>query len=347
MQKIFSLLSIVIVLSWVSCSNDTSNNTGNTRYLDEIFSFEKTSNINYAESESLVWLQPYSVSSQNVTYTKNLDFDLYQPEGDTATDRPMIIMAFGGAYVVGTKSQAELVNFCESMAKRGYVVASIDYRLGFDVFNEETAVRAVYRGAQDVTSAILYFKGNAAQYGIDPDKIFIGGNSAGSISAIHAAYTDESERASNPLLAPSYAVNGWDDLGGIIEGNKGSGYNYDASGNYDVAGIINLWGAIGDLALINDASHEPMISFYGDDDTIVNPDSGAPFEETLSALPGVSGLVSFPVLHGAIPIHQELDNLGIYNEIHTFSGEGHEPWSNSANAIIINDDTAAFLHSLL
>ncbi len=347
MRKIFSILAAFVVLTWVSCNNDTSETNGNTRYIDEIFTFEKTSNIEFAEAESLIWVQPYSITSQNITYSKDLDFDLYQPEGDTATDRPLIIMAFGGAFVVGTKIQPELVSFCESMAKRGYVVASIDYRLGFNVFDDDTAVRAVYRGAQDVISAILYFKGNAAQYGIDPDKIFVGGNSAGSISAIHAAYGEASERSGNDLFSSTYDVNGWPDLGEPTEGNTASGLNYLASGDYNVAGIVNLWGAIGDLDLINDAQHEPMISFYGDADGIVSPYSGAPFEETLSNLPGVSGIVTFPVLHGSVPMHDQLNSLGIYNEIHNFAGEGHEPWRDENQAIEINDKTAEFLHSLL
>ena len=129
----------------------------------------------------------------------------------------MIVMAFGGAYLTGFKRFWPLVAYAEAMAKRGYVVASIDYRLGFNPLNVESSVRAIYRGSQDMKAAIRYFRFHAEEYGIDPDLVFAGGDSAGGISSLHAAYVSEEERANSDILTASYEVpqlfNTWPDLG--------------------------------------------------------------------------------------------------------------------------------------
>ena len=58
-----------------------------------------------------------------------LDMDIYQPVGDTVTNRPVLIFAHGGVYVAGNKNNPPMVSLCEAFAKRGYVTASIQYRL--------------------------------------------------------------------------------------------------------------------------------------------------------------------------------------------------------------------------
>jgi len=73
--------------------------------------------------------------TQNVLYRTvgtgaeavNLYMDIFTPEGDTATDRPVMIFAFGGGFVAGDRSQVAVL--AANYALRGYVAASIDYRL--------------------------------------------------------------------------------------------------------------------------------------------------------------------------------------------------------------------------
>ncbi|RZK46338.1 MAG: hypothetical protein EOO59_19420, partial [Hymenobacter sp.] len=78
--------------------------------------------------------------TNNVTYgsattytgtTQTLLMDVYQPTGDTVNRRPLIIFAHGGGFIGGTKADAYPVAFCTRLARLGYVVASIEYRVGF------------------------------------------------------------------------------------------------------------------------------------------------------------------------------------------------------------------------
>jgi len=350
-SKLLMLSLIVVVLGWTGCKNDESPDPTAVRYLDEMFDVDVDILFNkYAEADALVYTQPYSLSYQPLTYSQNLNFHLYQPENDTETNRPLVIFAFGGAYLLGTPLQPQIVNYARNLAKRGYVVACIEYRLGFDVFDENTAIRALYRGSQDMVSAIRYFKGNAAEFGIDPDMIFIGGNSAGAVSSLHAAYASEAERAAHPLMAPTYVwEETWPDLGGVIDGNKDNSLGYETNGDYSIAAVLNLWGALGDLSIIDSPSDKPIISFFGSDDTTVSPNSAAPFEDVVETIPDIGPLenIGFPVLHGANPIHAHLNSMGIYNEKYEYAGEGHEPWTDGDIAHDIQDKSAEFMYYIM
>ena len=88
------------------------------------------------------------------------------------------------------------------MAQKGYVVALIDYRLGFPEGNlfvlcQGDFMKGFYeaslRATQDARSAIRYIKANAERLGIDPNKIFISGNSAGAITALNTVFLDDKD----------------------------------------------------------------------------------------------------------------------------------------------------------
>src|SRR5687768_2983330 len=61
--------------------------------------------------------------------TQQLYMDIYQPYGDTLTKRPVAVFAFGGAFITGSRDDWYVVLACEQLARAGYVVASIDYRI--------------------------------------------------------------------------------------------------------------------------------------------------------------------------------------------------------------------------
>ena len=238
-------------------------------------------------------------------------------------------MAFGGAFLGGDKRQPELVAYCEALAKRGFCVASIDYRINFNILSTSSSIRAVHRGLQDFRAAVRYFRHHATTYKIAPDYIFGGGNSAGSINAIHAAYLEESDRTLASIFAPTFAGANAPDLGCI-----------DCSGNVFVesgvpTAVVNLWGGIGEILWI-DNSEAPITSFHGLDDTTVSPNTASPF-----------GFPIFPPLSGSIPIHAQADLVNISNELHTYPGEGHELWNDSALAIEIEVESSYFLSEIL
>ncbi len=287
------------------------------RYINEIFVSQVTQ-----EPEL------YGSAPTNLGVMQDLSFDFYEPVGDTLSKRPLIIMAFGGSFLVGDKRQAELVDYCEAMTRRGFCVASIDYRLGFNLFSTNSAVRAVYRGLQDFKAAVRFFRVNAASYGIDETRIYGGGNSAGGISAIHAAYAVETDRVNQPdsLLQATF---NFPDQGCM-----------DCSGNTLVANshpdaVVNLWGGIGKTYWIN-SGESPIISFHGLDDTTVSPNAASPF-----------GYPIFPILYGSIPIHARANSQGIINELNTYTGQGHEMWADPVLALEFQVKSANFLNDLM
>lgn len=56
--------------------------------------------------------------------------DLYEPADAPAGLRPTILIVHGGAFVRGSRREANLVRAATEFAARGYVVASMGYRLG-------------------------------------------------------------------------------------------------------------------------------------------------------------------------------------------------------------------------
>lgn len=120
---------------------------------------------------------------------QNMLMNLYTPKGDSETKRPVVIVAHGGAFVAGARDDEDqqTIQFCDSLAARGYVTAALGYRLGVVMQTEGSNLtvdsadfaRTVYRSVQDIRAAIRYFRANAVKLGVDPQKIFVMGNSAG------------------------------------------------------------------------------------------------------------------------------------------------------------------------
>lgn len=270
-----------------------------SRYLNEVFDqVTVTSGIKFGEAD------PYGVIG-----SQDLLLDLYQPTGDLLEKRPVIIYAFGGGFLIGFRNQPPIPEFCTHFAKLGYVVAAIDYRIGFNTTSSGSAERAVYRGVQDLRAAMRFLGQFSAGYGIDTTNIFLTGSSAGCFSALHSTFMEESDRPQS-----TYGI--------LLEpGNMGcadcSGNTYLNGRELRPKGIINHWGAMLDTSFIDPTAKDnvPVISFHGTDDLIVPYNSGSPFSYPI-----------FPVVRGSAPIHQRLNNLGITNRLIPLDGIGHEPW---------------------
>jgi acetyl esterase/lipase len=59
----------------------------------------------------------------------DLRLDLYAPQGTGQSELPLVVVVHGGGFVGGSKSQGNVVAWSRAFAERGYLVASIDYRL--------------------------------------------------------------------------------------------------------------------------------------------------------------------------------------------------------------------------
>ncbi len=313
---------ILYWILWCGTTSVSAQSCTNSRYLnDNLFTSTRTDNIYYGSGPSY----PANAS-------QDLYFDLYEPVGDTLTKRPLIVMAFGGSFLGGSKRQAELVDFCEAMTRRGYVVASIDYRLGFNFFSTNSATRAVYRAVQDMKGAIRFLKANAITYKIDTNLIYAGGNSAGGITALHAAYVEEDERASSSLLSSTYNS---PDLGCGECGANNLNAPPDNLYGTPTKGVISLWGAIGDTIWM-EPGDVPVISFHSQGDNTVNFGYDHPY-----------GFPIFPELYGSSLVHQRATNLGIDNEFYPYPGSTHEIWNNGSDALFIQNTTADFMYNCM
>ena len=177
-----ALPSILFIFSYI---------ISQTRYLDEIFDeVTKTEDVVYGNAPDL----PFIFLFEWNTYDIDLDMDVYEPTGDTLTNRPVIIFIHSGAFFLGHNEADDVVALSIASAKRGYVAVSINYRLGLNILSSYSGERAVYRGVQDASAAVRYLREFHQDYGIDYENIFVWGTSAGSFIGLHLAFTEDDER---------------------------------------------------------------------------------------------------------------------------------------------------------
>src|SRR6187402_3223569 len=156
------------------------------RFTTEVFpGVIKTSNVTYAAN--------YSVLSGGPVLT-NLTMDVYEPGGatDTMGRRPLIVFLHSGTFLPpylntqleGGRNDSGIIYICQSFARRGYVVANIDYRLGWNPtgsnvdIRKGTLITAFVRAIQDVKAAVRYFRKDAATanlFRIDSNRVIVGG----------------------------------------------------------------------------------------------------------------------------------------------------------------------------
>lgn len=177
-------------------------------YIDTIFQINTISNIEYGTAIDFKGEE------------KELLFDISYPIDDSppTCGRPLLIMIHGGAWYAGNKGEGYAPRIREDFAKRGYVTASVNYRLG--LFNTEKNVdcildgwkcwnmadttewyRANYRAVQDVHGAIRYIVNNKEDYAINPDNVFIVGESAGGFVAMGVGFMEDDSEVDVNLIS--------------------------------------------------------------------------------------------------------------------------------------------------
>ncbi|MBI3511697.1 MAG: carboxylesterase family protein [Bacteroidetes bacterium] len=246
--------------------------------------------------------------------TEALKMDIFYPSftDDSLTARPFILMVHGGGFLLG--SRQTLTYYCEEFARRGFVCATIDYRMGWNCPNttgnsitdscgaDSSLLRdATYEAAQDVRAAMRYVSENKFYWGVDPDHFFVGGPSAGSIAAVCAsAWTQEDANAFAP------------DAENILGALDTSGNQF--AGKYSVRGVIDNCGAIpGDTSLLS-MMKIPMISFHDEFDCVVPIYSGNIF--------GCWGNV-FYTIYGSSAMHNSITRNGGCSELNIINGSGN------------------------
>lgn len=189
--------------------------------------------------------------------TDTLRLDRYTLSTADNSVKPCIIFMFGGGFVGGHRDTKGYLPYFRNMAKRGYDVVSIDYRVGLKKVLEQLKrgekikkmefpvllANAIDTAVVDLYDATDYVLAKSSDWHIDTSKIIINGSSAGAVSVLQAEYYI----CSNNKLTEHLPT----------------GFNY--------AGVVSFAGAVFSIhgALHWDKQPAPIQFFHGDADNRV------------------------------------------------------------------------------
>jgi acetyl esterase/lipase len=245
------------------------------KYRDLVFeSSKRTKNVYYGEPGN----------SRPKAYL----MDIYDPAGDSAVNRPVIVLMHGGGFKLGSKNISRMKIWGRRFARMGYVCVSINYRLSkkkpLSRFND--LVEGCMEANNDASLAIKYLKDNCLKLRLDTTKVIMAGHSAGAMIALQTVYSSQAEM--QHLLDPAFAIPGDHD------------HNLE-----QVAAVVNFWGAIYDTGWIAN-SRVPIVSVHGSKDRVVPIN----FDDK--------------PMYGSAAIHREANRLKIPNNLKIYQGKGHE-----------------------
>jgi acetyl esterase/lipase len=108
---------------------------------------------------------------------RQLGMDIYLPSGPKLEKAPVLYFVHGGGWAAGNKEkfgQANILGVGRQLSAKGFICVSVSYRLC------RTGSSVVMRDCvTDVMDGLRFLKKNAAEYGIDPTRIVVFGESAG------------------------------------------------------------------------------------------------------------------------------------------------------------------------
>lgn len=200
-----------------------------TVYQDPIFGVQVNSNIAYGTGAT-------NFGNSSTT----LRLDLYRPtdigQGAVPASNPALVLIHGGGFTSGNKN--DLAQAGLMFASYGYTVASISYRLAgsnppvepgpavnlippsppYATLPVPQGYNAVNAAVNDATKAMQWMHDNAAMYGFDPNRIGIGGASAGAVTALLQAYNNPASDVT-PKVVLSYLGSMYGSEGSIQPGD--------------------------------------------------------------------------------------------------------------------------------
>lgn len=314
-----------------------------------------------------------------------LTMDIYTPVTNVQTKRPLLMLIHGGAFFNGDKEAAGYKEWGNYFASRGYIVASINYRLGFIPLGRKYVDRAGYRAVQDAHAAMCYLLRHPELYPIDTNYLFVGGSSAGGITALNLAFMRDEDRPdctkAGKVNKVSHVYNlltddidildyrkrkdiGCKDLGEISAVAEQSGGDVD----FKVNAVVNMWGAVHKIDMIDSTNNTAILSFHGDADSVVAYGYDYPFTKVNNLFRDFIRKVREPFkysrsqfaqtvddflcdaedlvkpvnqalcnkMYGSKCIHERALSKGMLSELHTKAGGGH--------SLHVNDDGSLSLY---
>ena len=261
-----------------------------------------------------VWgAQKPAVNRSSFGRVEKSDYDYAVKDGDTLrltvwrqpgfdVPRPIILYSFGGGWQTGHRLSMDnpIFPFLSPMAELGYVVVSIDYRLGvakaiergeFPDVDVASAIaspenkeqlkkivdvcrKACLDAVEDLYDATTFVVQHAAEWGGNPEQIVLCGGSAGACNSIQAEYL----RANGDRMAVEHLPDG-----------------------FRYGGVIPCAGAIftGGEPLAWESKPAPVMFFHGSIDPIVPYGKGDDFmgpEAIIPSLPDHSPYVFYTMV---------------------------------------------------
>jgi acetyl esterase/lipase len=300
--KLIFTLSLVLTLHYASAQLCTQDN----RYTDSAY-FTNT------QTDSLKNVT-YGTAVNYLGEEQDLKIDLYFPKNDidTLAKRPFILLIHGGGFFGGQKEG--FTRHCKELAKRGFVTATMSYRLGFDPEIRGDKAKAVYRAQQDANTALSYVAKHAEKLRIDTSWVFIGGSSAGAVTSLYTTYGNQEEW--NGVLPQFESI-----LGPLKSSED------DLSQQISIKGIYNFMGAVFPIVFAS-GDLIPTISFHGE------------LDETVP-------IGKSPVGFGSRPIHDMLNEAGICNDFTIVPEGDHSIYRSKEDVDFRINRVACFFKSLI
>jgi predicted esterase len=317
MKKIFTIIAALAVFTNLSAQ----------RYKDKIFTNVSIDSVTYGSAKN------YANSPQE------LKMNIFQPVGDTATNRPLLVLAHGGSFVSGNRYLPDVTYLCTEFAKRGYVCVSIQYRLGVNINEILTDLsqagpqfaNALWRGTLDGRAAIRYLRANANTYKFSSGQVYLGGVSAGGVLGLHEAFLDTEAEVgtANPPIDTTT-------IGGGIEGLSGT-----PGQSWRVKGVISLCGALGDVNWMRNNKNVSIFSVHGTKDETV------PYKTDFFTYQSLQ----IGRLSGSFVVDSMAKVLGMKSVFYTFQDAPHVPFSpgvgTTASSTAYMDTTEGLLRDFL
>ncbi len=335
MKRIYTLMFFMLGLSFCTIAQ-------NTRYVDEVFTdVDVTSDVMFGANITII-----SIPVTGMPSLDTLNVDIYTPSGDTETNRPLVVLFHTGNFlpqltngsINGNKNDPYLVNVAQQLARRGYVVACPDYRLGWNPISDiqdertNTLINAAYRGVQDSRAVARFFRRSIDEqgnpFGIDGEKFIAWGTGTGSYIALATTTLDAYE----DVLLPKFTTQDADgnpipmvleSISGDVDGLTSALLNVPLHEGYDsdYQLCVNMGGALGDISWL-DESDPPIISYH------VPTDPFAPYQTDVLIVPTTGDLVV--EVSGSYDVQMKAAELGV-NDVFA-SGIFDDEYTNAANA---------------
>ncbi|MCC5951448.1 MAG: S-layer homology domain-containing protein [Acidimicrobiia bacterium] len=180
------LVALAVVVAGVAGPPVAADDAAPLRYLEQVFDeVEATLDVHYRSTED------------HLGNPIDLRLDIYEPAGDTETQRPLVVFMHGGWFAFGSKDTMGPV--VRPYVERGYVAVAISYRTNpdngwssFTSIDQAMAspvfLQSVVAAYRDAEAAVAWLRERAEVLRIHPDAIVAAGHSAGGVMSLLLAY---------------------------------------------------------------------------------------------------------------------------------------------------------------